>query len=299
MADLRLNQPTAAALAALSGMFVLGFTDNLVRVVAAEAGLWQFHAFRSAMVLVLLIGLALAGGAGLRLRSRRAVLSRSAAMGLAMAAYFGSLGLMPIGVAVAGFFTAPIFVLILSALVLGHRVGLWRWSAAVAGFAGVLMVIQPGSGSAGIVMLLPVAAGFLYAVTGILTRATCDGEGTLVLTIGAFVAMLLLGLTGLALLALVPGLAGDGFLSRPYAPPGARFLSYMAVQALGAMAGNWLLIRAYQLGEASHVAIFEYALMVFAGIWAYLLWGETVNMLALAGMALIVLSGAVIAIRSR
>jgi drug/metabolite transporter (DMT)-like permease len=106
-------------------------------------------------------------------------------------------------------------------------------------------------------------------------------------------------LIGLGVLATVPGLAGEGFLSRPYAPPGPRFLGFMAVQALGALAGNWLLIRAYQLGEAAHVAIFEYALMVFAGTWAWLLWGEIVGPLGLAGMALIVASGAVIAIRSR
>lgn len=299
MAELRSSAPLTAALAALGGMFVLGFTDNLVRVVSAEAGVWQFHAVRSGMVLVALLGFAVLSGARLRVLKPGAVAGRSLAMGLSMAAYFASLGFLPIGIAVAGFFTAPIFVLVLSALVLGHRVGVWRWSAAAAGFAGVLMVLQPGTGETGLVLALPVAAGLLYAVTAILTRAACEGESTLVLTIGAFVAMISLGLIGLAVLALVPGLAGENFLSRPYAPPGLRSLGFMAVQAAGALAGNWLLIRAYQLGEASHVAIFEYALMVFAGVWAYLLWGETVNPLALAGMALIMLSGAVIAIRSR
>jgi drug/metabolite transporter (DMT)-like permease len=299
MTDLRSSQPVTAALAALGGMFVLGFTDNLVRIVAAEAGLWQFHAFRSAMVLAALLAYAAIGGGGLRARRPAAVAGRSLAMGLSMAAYFASLGVLPIGIAVAGFFTAPIFVLILSALVLGHRVGVWRWSAAAAGFAGVLMVLQPGTGATGLVLALPVAAGLLYGVTAVLTRATCEGETTLVLTVGAFVAMISLGLIGLAVLALVPGLAGDSFLSRPFAAPGPGYLGLMMVLALGALAGNWLLIRAYQLGEASHVAIFEYGLMVFAGVWAYLLWGETVDLLALAGMALIVLSGAVIAIRSR
>jgi hypothetical protein len=91
MTDLRSSQPVTAALAALGGMFVLGFTDNLVRIVAAEAGLWQFHAFRSAMVLAALLAYAAIGGGGVRARRPAAVAGRSLAMGLSMAAYFATL----------------------------------------------------------------------------------------------------------------------------------------------------------------------------------------------------------------
>jgi len=60
-----------------------------------------------------------------------------------------------------------------------------------------------------------------------------------------------------------------------------------------------LIFRGYQLGDASQIAIFEYSLLVFAAGWSFVLFGQTVDRLASLGMALIIQSGIIIAMRSQ
>jgi drug/metabolite transporter (DMT)-like permease len=75
-------------------------------------------------------------------------------------------------------------------------------------------------------------------------------------------------------------------------------LFWFSVQAVGSLIGIGLIFQGYLLGEASHVGVFEYSLLVFASFWAWVLWGQEVPLLAIAGMVLIALAGAVIAVRS-
>ena len=62
--------------------------------------------------------------------------------------------------------------------------------------------------------------------------------------------------------------------------------------------GNRLITRAYQTGEATYLAPFEYTLLIFASFWAFALYGQWVSWQAILGMALIVGSGVLIALRS-
>ena len=66
-----------------------------------------------------------------------------------------------------------------------------------------------------------------------------------------------------------------------------------------ALIGIGLIFRGYLLGEASHVAVFEYSLLVFASFWAWMMWGQTVPVLSLCGMVLIAVAGSIIAVRSQ
>jgi len=72
---------------------------------------------------------------------------------------------------------------------------------------------------------------------------------------------------------------------------------YLAL-ATGALIGIALVFRGYQTGEASFVAVFEYALLIFASFWAWVLWGQAVPPLGVLGMCLIVGAGVIIALRS-
>ena len=150
------NRTLAAAGAVLIYACAIAFTDNHVRVIAADAGLWQFHATRTAMALVIL-GL-VAVPLGLRLRPRRfgGVFARSAIHGAAMLIYFGALAFLPVAQVAAGLFTAPIFVLLISRFAFGHPIGPVRVFAVAMGFAGVLLVLGPSAlGGASAAALLP------------------------------------------------------------------------------------------------------------------------------------------------
>ncbi len=199
------DRTLAAAGLILIYALVIGFTDNYVRVIAAEAGLWQFHATRSVMALALLALAAVP--LGLRLRPVRpwAVAGRSAIHGFAMLIYFGSLAFLPVAQVAAGLFTAPIFVLLISRFAFGHPIGPVRILAVAMGFLGVLLVLGPSAmGDASVAALLPILAGAMYALGNIATREWCAAESAETLLGGFFVALGVLGLAGLAVLWLLP-----------------------------------------------------------------------------------------------
>ena len=147
---------------------IIGFTDNYVRVIAAEAGLWQFHLTRSTGAFALLALVAVPLGLRLRPRNWRAVTARSVIHGLAMVIYFGGLAFLPV-----------------------------------------------------------------------------------------------------------------------------------ALVAAGSLLGVGMMVRAYQIADATRVSVFEYMILPASALWGWLIWGEVLSLQAVAGMALIVGAGLMIALRAR
>ncbi|SEV96915.1 EamA-like transporter family protein [Cognatiyoonia koreensis] len=291
------SAPGLAALFVLAGMMTLGLTDNFLRYVTEDSSLAQFHFIRGAFAFAMLAIAAAFGWGIIRPKKPLAVLGRSALVTGAMVIYFGCLSILPIGVVVAGLFTAPLFVVIITVLIQRQRVGPIRWAAVGVGFAGTLMVIQPDPAALDPVVFLPVVAGFLYACSAVATRAWCEGEGTLALTATFFAMLSLTGALGCLLLP-GTGTGAAGFALRGWMPMTDANLFWIAVQSVGALIGIACLFRAYQVGEASFVAVFEYSLLIFASFWAYVLWQESVSLLAGLGMVLIALAGTIIAVRS-
>ncbi len=288
--------PRQAALLILAGMATLGLSDNFVAYVSADSSLWQFHLVRGIMVLAVMGGIAAIGLGVIRPKRPFAVLARSSIQATSMLIYFGCLAILPIGVVVAGLFTAPLFVALIAAGFQGKRIDWVHISAILLGFVGALMVIRPDPANLDLVAFLPILAGLLYAIGAVATRAWCEGEATLALSAGFFVVLTVMGAVGCLILPSV-GTGADGFATRGWMPLDARLMFWMVVQAAGALIGIMCIFRGYQIGEASHVAVYEYSLLIFASGWAWYLWGQSVPSLGMFGMALIVLSGAVIALR--
>jgi drug/metabolite transporter (DMT)-like permease len=291
-------RPKVAALSILGGMFTLGITDNFVPYISETGSLWQFHMLRGLLAVVLLVVVAAVGIGLIRPRSWRAVLGRSLFPATAMLIYFGCLSVLPIGVVVAGLFTAPLFVLLISVMFQGARVGPVRIGAVLLGFFGALCVIQPDPGALDPVAFLPIVAGMLYAVGAVVTRLWCAQESTIALSAGFFGMLALFGAIGLLILPAGGPEGFDGFVLRGWVPMTGAMWFWIAVQAVGSIIGIGLIFRGYLLGEAGYVAVFEYSLLVFASFWAWVLWEQGVGPLALAGMAMIAAAGAVITLRS-
>ena len=294
------DRTLSAALLIGAYAVMIAFTDNFVRVIAAEAGLWQFHAVRSAMALALVAVAARPLGLRLRPRNLRAVAARSAIHGAAMLVYFGALAFLPVAQVAAGLFTAPIFVLLIGRLAFGQAVGPVKAGAVVLGFLGVVMVLGPQALSgATLAAVLPVLAGAMYALGNIATRQWCAAERPEVMAAGFFVALGILGCAGLAVLALVPlvpAAGADGFVLRGWVWPSAAFWGWTFVQAAGSLVAVALAIAAYQMADTARVAVFEYAVLPASAFWGWMLWAEVQPPLAFLGMALIALAGAVIAL---
>jgi drug/metabolite transporter (DMT)-like permease len=292
-------KPGVAALSVLGGMATLGLTDNFVPFISERGSLWQFHFIRSIMAIAILGGVMALGFGTLRPTRVWGVIGRSLFQGGAMLIYFGCLSVLPIGVVVAGLFTSPLFVILISILFQGKSVGPYRWMAVGIGFAGALMVIRPDPAALDWVAFAPIFAGLLYAIGAVATRAWCEGESTLTLSAGFFAALGVFGLIGIFVVSGDAAPLGHaGFVLRAWAPLDGAMLFWFAVQAIGSLIGIALIFRGYLMGEASHVAVFEYSLLVFASFWAWVMWGQAVTPLGLAGMALIAVAGSIIALRS-
>lgn len=293
------NRTLAAFGAVLIYASVIAFTDNYVRVIARDAGLWQFHATRTLMALVLLALVAVPLGLKLRPRRPMAVLARSAIHGAAMVIYFGALAFLPVAQVAAGLFTAPIFVLLIQRFVYGQDIRGLQVLAVVIGFVGVVLVLGPEAMSgATFAALLPIISGALYAMGNIATREWCAGESAETILAGFFGMLGVIGLLGMAVLGAFPMTVpegAEGFLQRGPVWPTGEFLWWTFVQAAGSLLGVGMIVKAYQIAEASRVSVFEYVILPASAAWGLVLWGERLSWSSIAGMGLIVVAGVLIA----
>lgn len=283
--------------------FVIGFTDNYVRVIAEEAGLWQFHFTRSCMTAVLLGLGAVFLGWRIRPRNWGAVVARSSIHGSAMVIYFGALAFLDVALVAAGLFTAPIWVLLISRFAYGHKIGPVRIIAVALGFVGVILVLGPEAlGGASLAALLPIIAGALYAMGNIATREWCGEESAQTLLAGFFGALGIIGALGMVVLTLMPldvPAGPDGFLQRGPVSATAEFYFWTAVQAVGSLIGVGFMIRAYQVTDASRASVLEYIILPASAFWTWVIWGKGLEPMAVVGMVLIVAAGSMIALRAK
>jgi drug/metabolite transporter (DMT)-like permease len=288
----------------VAAMVMLSLQDSLVKLLGATYALHQIVLIRSliAAVATLVVLAATARLALLRTRRWSLHLTRGLLLLVTNSAFFLALVAMPIAEAVAMFFVAPLFITLLSALLLGEPVGPRRLFAVLIGFAGVVIMVRPGSGLFGYVALLPVGAAATYAVMQIMTRrlGTTDSAATMACYI--HVTFIVAGVAmGLAV--------GDGrfagsddpsldFLLRSWRMPTGEDLPLFGLVGLLIAVASVLLSQAYRITEAATIAPFEYIALPFAAIWGFLFWGDVPDAIALLGMTLIVASGVFIVVRT-
>ncbi|MGB1235856.1 MAG: DMT family transporter [Planktomarina sp.] len=290
--------PTQSISLVLIGMLILSVIDNTVPLVSGDISLWQFHFMRGVWSLVLLFGFMWVRNIKLTALRWWAVLVRCGLLSLSMVVYFGAVGVLSVPEAVAGLFAAPIIVVVITALFLPEPVGWVRWLAAIVGFVGTLLVLSPETEGFSILNLIPLIAALFYAMGALATRELCEGETTISMLF-VYVAMMgVIGFFGVLWTTFVaPG--GTGYLDRGWANPSTLTWGVLFVQGIGSQIGVACLIRAYAVGEASYVAVYEYSMLIFASVVAYIMFGHIIGWYAVLGMALIIGAGIVIAVRSQ
>ncbi|WP_037311912.1 DMT family transporter [Ruegeria halocynthiae] len=296
------TSPVLASVLMVSAMAIIGVIDNVVILLADTIGLWQFHLSRAVLMLPLIVGLSLLGLGSLRPQRIGPVILRSVLITLAMLFYFASLALMPIAQALAGLFTSPIFVLLISAFALNQRIGPWRVLAVLIGFAGILCVLQPNPYEFDARSLLPVAGGLFYALSAIITRTHCSQESTVALLAAMITILGLAGALGLVVVSVFPFAVPDGpegFVTRGWVWQMQSALPWIAIQAIGSTVAVFMLIKAYQVGEPSYVAVFEYAVMIFGPLFAWVAFGQEIGVMQISGIVLIASAGVLLGWRSR
>ncbi|MEZ5925663.1 MAG: DMT family transporter [Hyphomicrobiaceae bacterium] len=189
---------------------------------------------------------------------------------------------LPLADSLAIFFIHPMLATALSPLLLGERVGPWRWSAVFVGFIGALIIIRPGFAEISPAMLLAIAAGFCFATSMLLTRRLAASDPALTtLSISTLISMAVTG----------------GMLPFVWLTPTLSELLLIAVAGFIGFAGYWMLTLAYSYAAASQLAPFTYVEIVGATVLGYLMFGDFPAPIVWAGVSLIVGSGIVIAWR--
>lgn len=176
----------------------------------------------------------------------------------------------------AVFIAYPLLVAALSGPILGERVGWRRWSAIGVGFAGIMIILQPGFGVFSPYALLPLLAAFLFALYGLLTRFVARRDS-------AAVSFFWTGATGAVAMTLV------GVWS--WQPMTAPDWGWMGMLCLTSVAGHWTLIKAYDVAEASAVQPFAYLQLVFGGAIGMAVFNEALRWNVAAGAVVVVAAG--------
>ncbi|MBL6945889.1 MAG: DMT family transporter [Rhodospirillales bacterium] len=196
--------------------------------------------------------------------------------------FFWALSRMELADATAIFFTVPLFITVLSVVVLGETVGLRRWIAVGAGFAGVLLVIRPGSGVFDPAALAVVVASLAYAGLMISNRALRDTETAATLTFFTTTGCLI---------------ATGCILPWVWVTPSAFDLLLLAAIGIFGGIGQILLVIAFQRAPAVVIAPFEYTTLIWATFYGFVIWGDLPDMLTLIGAAIIAAGGVYILYR--
>ena len=291
------DKPLLGMLCLVGGIAVFSLQDLIIKLISDDYPVHQALAIRGLVALPLLLVLvAKTSGLG-SLRSMQApVLAlRGLVMLSAYTSFYLGLAALPIAICVSLYFVAPIFVTLLSALILRERVGPRRWAAVVLGFVGVLIVLRPARDLFDPAALLPVFAGFAYAVSAVIARRLGASESAPVMAFHANGIYLAAGLLMGAVLSQA-GLPESGhkslaFLLRGWSTPTSGDLILLMICGAVAAVGTVLLTQAYRLAEASTVAPYEYTALVWSLLYGWAFWGERPDPIAWTGIALVIGAG--------
>ena len=176
----------------------------------------------------------------------------------------------------------PLMITALSVPMLGETVGWRRWIAVSIGFAGTVIIIQPGSGVFSVYALIALGCALMFAFYNIVTRKVSREDSF-------ETSLLYFGCTGFAATALaVP------FFWRT---PGLDESVWLLAISIISIFSHLLLIKSLQLAPAVILQPFNYFILIWAMAIGYLFYGEILDFVTLAGASLVVGSGVYVARR--
>ena len=190
---------------------------------------------------------------------------------------------LPMAQCYAIFFAMPLLITLMAIPLLGEKVGVRRGVAVFVGLAGVLIVLRPGGGDGlGIGHLAALGAAITGALTSVIVRKIGTDERSVVLMLYPMV------LTFFAMGAVLPFV---------YVPMPAAHLAQTAVMAFLGMLGALAIIAAYRTAPAVIVAPMQYSQIIWAALYGWLFFDETIDLFTGIGTGVIIASGIYIVLR--
>lgn len=261
-----------------AGVFCLTVNDALAKWLGAFYPIGEIVFFRMlfALPIIVAVGLMVGGRRALAtgkplIHAGRGLLATGATF-----SFFLALTLLPLAESTAIAFTSPLFVTLFAIPLLGERPGAGQWMATITGFAGVLLIVQPGTEAFTIGALAPLSAALFYALLMVSARMLGRGETIWATMLYATVVPLVISAACLPWFWTAPALA--------------HLPHFMGAGVFGG-AAMALITQGFRIGVASVVAPFDYTGLIWAVLFGWVFWGEIPPELAVYGILVIVVCG--------
>ncbi|MGD9538307.1 MAG: DMT family transporter [Alphaproteobacteria bacterium] len=255
----------------------------LIRHLSADISAFEIAFFRNAIGLVALLPwMAHLGLDKLRTQRLKLYLSRGTLGVVSMWAWYAALGMMPLAEAITLNFTVALWMIPVAILMLKERIGVRRWSATLVGFAGVLIVLQPGADTISFGGLLAIGSALLFAVSMCIIKLLSRTETPLQIVFYMSLVM--------TPISLGPAIAF-------WTMPSGIQLGLLAAVGIIALIGHFAMARAFSLAEASALMPLDFTRLPFAILIGYFAFGEFPGVWTWIGGAIIIASALYIARR--
>lgn len=274
------NNPRLGIMLMIATTFVFAVQDGISRHLAGEYNVMMIVMIRYWFFAAFVISIATRQSGSIRAAAatKQPILqiTRGTLLALEICVMVSGFVLLGLVESHAVFACYPLLIAALSGPVLGEKVGWRRWTAIGIGFIGVLVILQPGYAVFAPAAVVPLAAALMFALYGLLTRYAARKDTTAT-------SFFWTGTSG----AVVMTLAGVWF----WEPMTASDWQWMAALCVTGAGGHWLLIKTYEVAEASEVQPFAYLQLVFASAIGLFLLGETLRPNVAIGAAIVVAAG--------
>ena len=258
----------------LSALLVYAVMVGAIKLVGGFIPLVQILLIRQIIMSLIILALS-AGSLRLMMRTTRPGLQivRGVLTLIAMLCGFTAVIKIPLAQSTAIGFSQVFFVTIAAVLILKEVVDARRWAATAIGFVGVLIMLRPTSEGLDIYALMAVAGAFFSAGITVSVRKLASSERTDTILIWQGIVLIL----ALALPAWFW-----------WVPPDAKQWFWLIVLSLFGTAGQWLITRAYQVGEAAALAPLDFSRLILASFTGFVFFAEIPALSTWIGAAIVI-----------
>ena len=259
---------------------VFASQDGLSKYLATEYNVYMVVMIRYWFFAAFVISMSSRGTGGIKhiakTKSPLLQIFRSLILGAEMCITILAFTLLGLAETHAIFASYPLIIAMLSGPILGEYVGWRRWLAICVGFIGILIILNPGNGIFSPYALVPLAGAILFALYGLLTRyvGQYDNSSTSFFWTGVVgsIAMTVIGLNF-------------------WDPVSRSDWSIMLLLSASGVVGHYLLIKCYEVAEASAVQPFAYLQLIWASMIGIIIFEEQITTNVLIGACIIVGAG--------